>query len=323
MKLCIIGGTGFIGYHTVHECLRRGHYITVLALPSSFYHCSLPENVRTIRADLHALSDERLGLILQEHDGFIFSAGADDRILPRAPAYPFFERYNVLPSVRLVRLASEKGLKRGVILGSYFAHFHKYWPDKEIAKHHPYIRSRVEQEKQALAAVSGNLSLAIIELPYIFGAMPGRIPLWAPLIRYLRAPVPLFYTRGGSNMIAVQHAAEAVAGAVENTLKSEIYLVGDENIGWEDFLKRLCGFIGINKKIRIISNRALKRIMKMISLSHKWMGREAGLSPVHFVEIQTAETYFDPEPSRKKLHYGRGGLDEAFRDTVRACLGKS
>ena len=71
----------------------------------------------------------------------------------------------------------------------------------------------------------------------------------------------------------------------------------------------------------MVSNRSVKRILKIVSLSHKIMRREGGLDPVRFVDIQTARTYFDPESSRKQLKYGRGGLDEAFGDTVRACLG--
>ena len=75
-----------------------------------------------------------------------------------------------------------------------------------------------------------------LELPYVFGSIPGRIPLWAPLIDYLRSPFPLFFTKGGTNMISVIHVAEAIVGALEEGKAGEIYLVGDENISWVDWL---------------------------------------------------------------------------------------
>lgn len=321
MKILIIGGTGFIGYHTVHECLRRGHTLSVLALPSPFNNHLFPAEVKTIQTNLNRMQDDRLMQVLSEHDVFVFAAGADDRTLPRAPSYPFFENGNVKPAVRIVSLASQAGMKKGIILSSYFAHFHRLWPEKELAKHHPYIRSRIEQEKQAFAAASGEFSVIVVELPYIFGSMPYRLPLWAPLIRYIRSPLPLFCTEGGTNMISVQHVAEAIAGAAEHGDAGRTYLVGDENVEWTDFFNRLCAHIERRKSPRVVSNRSVKRILKIVSLSHKIMRREGGLDPVRFVDIQTARTYFDPESSRKQLKYGRGGLDEAFGDTVRACLG--
>ena len=60
--------------------------------------------------------------------------------------------------------------------------------------------------------------------------------------------------------------------------------------------------------------------MHALHLLHKWQGKEGGLNLLEFVKLQTANTFFDPTPSRQALGYGQGGLAEALRDTVRACL---
>lgn len=39
------------------------------------------------------------------------------------------KKYNIDPVKRLMRLAKESGVRHTVILGSYFAHFNKIWPD--------------------------------------------------------------------------------------------------------------------------------------------------------------------------------------------------
>ena len=320
MRILIIGGTGFIGYHAVQESLYRGHRVTVLALPPLPGEDLLPPDVTIVLADLSSLPDEEMIDLMKTQDAVVFAAGAEDRSIPRAPAYPFFYKANVESCVRLFTLARKAGVKRGVLLSSYFAHFDRIWPALKLSENHPYIRSRQEQEKNALTAAIPGLELMILELPYVFGSMPGRIPLWKPLIDYILSLSPLLYTRGGTNMIAVKHVAEAVVGALEHGKGGERYLVGDENISWSDFLNRLSCILGRCRRAIILPNSLLYGPLSFVHLIHKIKGKESGLHPVKFLKLQTANTFFDPEPSRKLLGYGRGGLEDAFRDTVQACL---
>jgi hypothetical protein len=50
------------------------------------------------------------------------------------------------------------------------------------------------------------------------------------------------------------------------------------------------------------------------------LGKESGLNHEKlFADIQAREFFFDPEPSRKILGFGRGGVKEAIERTVKAC----
>ena len=320
MNCLIVGGTGFIGYHAVLELVRRGHRVSVLALPPLPAAPLLPSQVRVMLADLNTLPDTDLQALLACHDAVVYAAGADDRVTPRRPAYDFFYNANVQPSVRLFTLARGAGIRRGVLLGSYFTYFDRLWPQMALAQHHPYIRSRVEQARQALAVSQPDLALMILELPYIFGAMPGRTPLWLPLIRYVDSALPLFFPAGGTNMIAVQHVGEAIAGALERGRAGERYVIGDENLAWADWLSRLARLLGREKRVITAPAAAVRGAARCVRLYHRLQGREGGLDPVAFVALQTANTFFDPSPSRDELGYGSGGLDQALHDTVRACL---
>jgi dihydroflavonol-4-reductase len=322
MRVLIVGGTGFIGYHAVQAFLGRSHQVTVLALPPLPAKDFLPSEVKVILSDLNSMSDESLKILLKKQEAVVFAAGADDRTLPKSPAYSFFYSANVTSCVRFFRLARESGVKRGVLLSSYFAHFDRIWPEMQLSLHHPYICSRQEQEQRTLEAALPDLELMILELPYIFGAAPGLTPLWAPLIRYLGFPFPLFYTRGGTNMIAVKHVANAIVGAIENGSAGERYLVGDENISWTDFLTRLIQIMNLKKKVIILPDFSARLFAGTIRFFHALQGRESGLDPVKFIKVQTKNTFFDPEPSRKVLGYGKGGLNQALEETVMACLGK-
>jgi len=238
---------------------------------------------------------------------------------PKAPAYLFFKQANVDSTVRFIRLCLRAHVGNVVLLGSYFSHFARLWPELELPRHHPYIRSRVEQEDAATAEAGSDVTLAVLELPYIFGAMPGRIPLWKPLIDYVRAAPLMLYPRGGTNCISVQHVAEAVVGAIG---KNGRFLVGDENLSWKDLLGRISAPTGRKKPIVTLPDWLVCSGASLLRALHSLQDRESGLEPVEFVKVQTADTFFDPAPARAALGFGSGGLDDALAATVAACTGK-
>lgn len=55
MNVLVIGGTGYIGSHTVEELSRQGHRVSVFARGS--HYASLPEGVRFIKGDRHNPED--------------------------------------------------------------------------------------------------------------------------------------------------------------------------------------------------------------------------------------------------------------------------
>ncbi len=318
-SVLLIGGTGFLGYHAVRELIKRGHHVTILALPPLPADDLFPSQVKIQLADLNQLSDDEVMSLLKGQDTVVYAAGADDRLTPKAPSYPFFYRHNVVATVRLLTLARKVGVKKGIVLGSYFAYFDRVWPQLQLSRHHPYIRSRVEQEAAAIEAGGKDMEVMILELPYIFGAMPGRIPLWKPLIDYIQFTPVLFYTRGGTNCITVEHVAEAIAGAVERGKGGERYLIGGENLTWVELLNHISYNLGIAKKVITLPNWLVTTGTFFVKLGHLLQGKESGLDPLALIKLQSAMTIFDPTPSQLALGYGSDGLEEALRNTVNAC----
>jgi dihydroflavonol-4-reductase len=319
-NILVIGGTGFLGYHAVRLFLRCSYHVTILALPPLPAEGLFPAGVTITLADVNALSDAEVINLFTGQDALVFAAGADDRTTPKRPAYTFFQHANVVVPARLFRLAQQAGVRRGVVLCSYFTFFARTWPDLHLDTHHPYIRSRLEQEEACLRASHPALELMILQLPYIFGSMPGRIPLWAPLIGYLSSSYPLFYPRGGTNCVAVEQVAEAILGAVERGKGGERYLVGDENLSWEELLTRLGRLLNKPKRVHTLPDALVRLAAGGVRLWHQMQGRESGLDPVHFIRMQTAHTFFDPAPAQQALGFSGGGLDQALADTVAACL---
>jgi dihydroflavonol-4-reductase len=323
MKVLIAGGTGFLGYHTLREALRREHTVTALGRSPLPQVELFPPSIRLLEGDLAAFSEQDLVELTSGYEGVVFAAGADDRFLPSAPAYDFFYDANVMQCTRLLRAARQNGVRRAVVLNSYFAYFDRLWPHMRLAERHPYIRSRVEQAREAISVGGSELEVMILELPYIFGVLPAGfhyVPMWKPLVDYARSPWPLFYTPGGTAMIAVQHVAEAIVGALERGEGGHRYPIGDENRTWEAWLGQISELAGRRKRFIALPKDLVRMGMYGLRLWHQVRGQESGLDPVAFVDLQATHTYYDPAPSREALGYGQGGLDAALTVTVRACI---
>ena len=320
MQVLVIGGTGFLGYHATHELLGRGHEVTVMALPPAPPEGILPDSVAIKLCDIGKIDDRELQGVLSGFDAVVFAAGADDRAVPESPAFQFFYEANVKSSVRVTAAARRAGVKRFVLLGSYFTHFDREWPEMQLAENHPYINSRRQQLELCTIVAGTEMAMVVLELPYIFGSMPGVVPLWEPLVNYVRSEVPLYFTNGGSNMVSVQHVAEAIAGACERMDESRIFQIGDRNVDWIEFLQNLCKITGRDDDtIHILKDDGVNRMGWVMDAVHSVMGKEAGLHTSHFSNVQTSYAYFDPTESRRALGYGKGGLEQAWRDTVAAC----
>lgn len=321
-RVVVVGGGGFLGIHAIRELRQRGHMVTSFGSSSFPEEQHLDSGVRIVQANLNSLDDAALLDLLSGHTALVFAAGADDRLTPKRPCYPFFYAANVANLERLLRLGKTAGINRVVVLGSYFTHFNRIWPQLKLSQRHPYIRSRVEQQRVAFEIGSSEIAVSFLELPYIFGAVPGKIPLWSPLVNYIRSTRTVFYTHGGTACVSAQAVGQAIAGAVERSQGNAVYTIGDENLSWKEMLNRLAKAEG--RTIRVISlpNGLLKPLLWGLWLLHYVQGKESGLDPRYLLDLQGANTFLNSTDSRAALDYATGLLDGAFRQTVEACPGR-
>ncbi len=318
-RVFVIGGTGFLGYHAIQEFLTDGWEVTALGLPPAPPVDLYPASARVILRDLEAATDVELLALLRGHDALVFAAGLDDRTLLRKPAYPKFYHANVEVPVRVLKLAKQAGVKRAVVLGSYFAHFNRLWPEMRLAERHPYIRSRVEQERATISIPS--LDVHVLELPYIFGSMPvrGWKPLWMPLIKYIRSFRTILYMKGGTACVSARTVGRAILAAVERGEGGMTYPIGQENLTWTQMLMRLAAADRREVRVAALPTGLVKAGMYALWFIHWLQSKEHGLDPRYFVAIQTAETYLDAASSQQALGYEPADLDESFREMVEAC----
>ena len=254
-KIFILGGAGFLGYHTVKEAVNRGYSVKTVDI------VELPENlkfkeedkVEFIITNFFNLSDQEIIAMLKDCDGFVYAGGVDERIVPEKPARKFFYEKNVLPTQRLARLAKEAGVKNFVVFGSYTAEFGENNAELREYNYHkePYVETRLLQEKLAMYGGEGSMNVSVLRLPYIFGTMEGKIPLWSMFVDMLRGQDFMPVTSGGAATVTANQVGQAAISALENGQHRRTYPLATGYISYEDFYKKIVEELGQEEKTKL------------------------------------------------------------------------
>lgn len=322
MKVFMIGGTGLLGSQAAKELIERGHSVKTLALPGVPPGAHLPKEMGIYFGNYHEMEDDRLREMMQGCDSFVFAAGVDERIEGKRPVYDMFYKHNNLPLTRLLPIAKEVGISRVVILGSYFSFFAKIWPEYELGQSHPYIQSRLDQEKLALSFADDNFHVAVLQLPYIFGTQPGRKPVWVFLVEMLqKMPGRTLYPAGGTAMVTVRQVGQAIAGALEKNRGATAYPIGWFNLSWREMLTIFHRAMGLpERKITTIPTWLFQASMVGRKRKLEARGFEGGLDLVKFAPVMASQMYIDRSLASERLGVTDDDIEMAIMDSVKLSL---
>jgi len=321
LKVFMIGGTGLLGCAAAELFIQGGHSVATLALPPLPKGAFMPEGMEIIFGNYLETSDEDLRNLMAGCECFVFAAGVDERVEFPPPVYEAYEKFNIKPVSRLLALAKECGVKSCVVLGSYFAYFAKEKPEMELTKKHPYIRSRIAQEEAALAQADESMSVAVLELPYIFGTQPGRKPVWVILIEQLsKMPLVTMYPKGGTAMLTVRQVAQTIVGAAKRNRGGNAYPISYYNLTWDEFLKIVHAAMGKpGRKIIHIAKWMFRLFGKTMLKQYAKKNIESGINPVDLADIMCMNAFIDKKWS-VELGATDDDIDAAIFDSVKLSV---
>ena len=250
-KILVLGGTGLLGYHTILELRDKGYKVVSISLPPMPAE-DLFEGleVENHLFDINDQTDEELSTYLKGVYGVMYAIGADERVVPDAPAFSYFYQANVLPTQRLVRLARQNGVKRFVIYGSYFSELAQRWPETHLIDQ-GYPKTRILQEDIAFAEGEGAMVVTSLRLPYIFGTMPGRMPLWKMFTDQIKGKDIFPALQGGTAMVTTKQVAQAALGALEKGQHRKTYALGGINMKYQVFYEMMVDALGQKDKTKV------------------------------------------------------------------------
>ena len=323
MKIFMIGGTGLIGAETARELIKRGHEVLSISLSDIPVGADIPKEMKLMTGNYMEMGDEELSKLMKGCEGFVFAAGIDERVEGKAPIYDLFKKYNIDALDRLLVLAKANGIKHTAICGSYFSHFAKKWPELKSIEYHPYIRSRIDQEKMALSHADKNFDVAILELPYIFGAQEGRKLVWVFLVEMIIGMKKnTFYTKGGTTMVTVKQVAEGLAGAIEKNEGGNAYPFGYYNMEWKDFFTLVHKHMGLpeTRKVITIPTFLFTMSAKKIKKQKEKEGFEGGLDLAKFSLLQTRNLFIDKDEGASFLGVQPDDIDKAIGESIKLSM---
>lgn len=232
MKILVVGGAGMIGGRTALHLQSKGHDVAIAGRnppPAESPLAALP----FLRIDYAAMDFDRQAL--NGFDALVFGAGNDIRHKPKDRGDDYWQEVNSIGVPRFFEAAKKAGVGRAVNIGSYYPQ-----ATPHLVAGNAYIRSRKESDEGVAALADGSFRSLSVNAPFVVGTVPGlMLRLFIAYVRYAQgkmAPPPEFAPPGGVNFISTQSLAEAVEGGLERGAAGASYLVGDENLTWQDYL---------------------------------------------------------------------------------------
>lgn len=329
MKVFMIGATGLLGSAGADELINRGHEVHSISLPPVPKDSNINPKIQLSLGNYLELSDDELRGYLKGCEGFVFAAGVDERVEFAPPCYDAYVKYNIEPVKRILKIAQEEGVKKSVILGSYFSYFAKEHPELKLYEKNPYIRSRIDQENAAFEYSKDGMDVMILELPYIFGVQKGRKPVWTIILeQILNMGKNTFYPGGGTTMVTVRQVGQCIAGAIEKGEGKVAYPVGCYNMTWKEFLKIVHEAIGQpERKIYTIPKWLYKIFAGNIVKEYKRKNVDPGLNPYSLGDIMSMDLFIDGRIIKEKLGVTdddiKARIKESFELSMQVIKGKT
>lgn len=238
-KICVLGGSGFVGSSIVAKLDQAGYKVTVLTRRrDSAKHLFLLPNVSVLECDVQ--DDQALTMALKDSDAVINLIG----ILHQSRRATFDKVHHQLPA-RLAKICESLGIRRLLQMSSL-----------QAAKTAPseYLRSKAAGEA-ALLAYAPKLDVTIFRPSIIFGRGDSFTNLFASLIRLLPL-VLLAKPNARFQPVWVEDVAGCFVASIQNTATyGQIYeLAGPKVYTFRQLVRQIMVTLGVQRPIVGLSN---------------------------------------------------------------------
>ncbi len=333
MKIIVIGGTGLLGHEAVEYALKQGHEVTSMDINDAKGEDWFTKKAKSVIGNVFTMTEDEICEALKGYDAMVYAVGPDDRIIPSEPAYGFFKLRLVDYCAKVFRAARKAGIKKASLCSSYFLYFDRKFPEKKLSIIHPYIQVRKEQAEVVLAEAKEEnglpeMKVYIMELPYIFGTCPNRVPLWKDIflksIDLTNDDAPVYFPNGGTVMTTTEHIGESLINALVYGTESKHYAIGDENHPFDFMMENLMiGYLGKARQIIHPPKEYVAEMQEKKYQAELAEGKYRALIPKYLMlDIQYDNFYYpeeEIEATCAELHLSRGGVKEAIIETGKDC----
>lgn len=319
MRVVMIGGTGFLGYFTCRDLVAAGHRAVAVGFTPPDPG-TMPDGVESVACNADTCDDRELDALLAGADCVIHAAGADGRFSDKAPAINAFRARNVAPIARLVPAMKKAGARNLIIFGSYYTALARSRAGLVELSRNAYPQSRQEQMDLAFQLAGPEMTVNVLELPYIFGGAPGRGTLWGYVMDKVRVAGPVHVPGGITACVTASQVAAAALGAVERQAGHAAWPIGGENLSYRTIYGHFAAALGVTPELVAADPLAEQQAAEAQRARLAADGIETGYDPRDVARWQESDLGLDPASAMAALGYRPDDLAVAIRDTVAATL---
>ena len=231
MKILVIGGAGMIGGHAALHLAAKSHQVSIGGRNAPAPGTPLGE-LPFLRGDYIAGDFDEARL--SGFDALVFAAGNDIRHLPQGGDDRHWNTANAVAMPKVFAAAKAARVKVAVNVGSFYPQ-----AAPELVATNLYVRSRRDGDAAVAAMADAGFRAMSVNAPFVLGVVPGLVtPMFAAYTHYAQgrfAPMAEFAPPGGTNFISTRSLSEAIEGGLERGEAGASYIVGDENLSFQDY----------------------------------------------------------------------------------------
>lgn len=315
MKVCVTGGTGFVGGHVVRELVEADNEVRVTFRDERRLErlaALQPEPVKADVLDRAAMRRAVKGCEVLFHTAGMVASNPSEEVW----------RINALAPRLAVEAAAAEGLRR-VVVTSSVAGIGPAPGDEPGSEDDPYrggglgmtyVDSKHEGEIEAVAAgVRVGVEVVVVNPSYVLGvpvdrSQPGETST-RTVGNYLRGRLPAV-TDSSTDIVDVRDVARGHLRAAERGEPGERYVLGGHAIRWPELIERLAELSGVRRPVAVLP----------VGLSGPAQRAEAlrlptPISAEAFLLMEQNWSYSSAK-ARRVLGYRSRSLDKTLRDTV-------
>lgn len=324
-KILVTGATGFLGSRLVRQLVEAGHSVKILARAGSSMR-----GLDGIPADKIEVA---LGDITIEHTVYRALAGCD-RLFHVAANFKMWDREPsrildaaILGTEATLSAARRRGIEKIVVTSSVAAvgatreptPMDETFPfNREDSE--TYIVAKWKAECVALEEAKRGLPVVVVNPSAIYG--PGDwkpTPSGAAILKYMNWKLPIGFpcTEGGINVVDVDDVARGHILAMEKGRIGERYILGGENVTWEQLFSMLSDITGLVGPGRKSSEGQAMLVGRLMEIGARLTGGDPPLTyklardfACHYVWVSSAK-------AERELGYTARSARQALSRSVR------
>lgn len=240
MKICVIGGAGFIGHHIVKKFLKLNHEVLVIDNLSTGKLENIPNNCEFIHCDVSEIDLDILVNYLQGVD-LVYHTAAKARVQPSIVDPISFNKANVDSTLKILMASHKSKVKRVVYSASSSAYGDtKIFPTPETAETNPMspygLQKFIGEQYCKLFSEVYNLDTVSLRYFNVYGEGMLDEGAYCTVIgifgNQYKQGKPLTITNDGEQRRDFTYVGDVVeanylAGIYKTPLKGEVFNVGN------------------------------------------------------------------------------------------------